>query len=115
MSSTLKDYSERHRNQMNLLVHIAVVPLFVIGLVGGVVMLVIGQVAWFGAGVALVVYSLMMQKWGHAQEAIPPEPFDGPIDFLNRILTEQFVTFPTFVLSGRWRTNLHAGNQNTRS
>jgi uncharacterized membrane protein YGL010W len=111
MSSRLDDYSERHRNQMNLLVHIAVVPLFVIGLVGGVVALAIGQFAFFGAGVALVVYSLLMQKWGHAQEAIPPEPFDGPIDFLGRILTEQFVTFPSFVLSGRWRANFQASNR----
>lgn len=96
---------------MNLLVHVVVVPLFVIGIIGGIVMLVIGQIVWFGAGIALVVYSLAMQKWGHAQESIAPEPFDGPVDFLTRILSEQFVTFPSFVLSGRWRANLQAGNR----
>ena len=111
MNSKLDDYSQRHRNQLNLLVHIAVVPLFVIGLVGGVVALAIGQFAFFGVGVSLVVYSLLMQRWGHAQEVISPEPFQGLIDFLGRILTEQFVTFPRFVLTGRWRANFQASNR----
>ena len=110
MSDTLDGYARKHRNQMNLLVHIAAVPLFVIGLVGGIVMLASGQVVWFGVGVALVVYSLAMQKWGHSQEAVPPEPFNGLTEFLTRILREQFITFPRFVFSGRWRANLQAGS-----
>jgi hypothetical protein len=35
-------------------------------------------------------------------------PFDGAGDVVSRLLVEQWVTFPRFVLSGGWGRNLRA-------
>jgi hypothetical protein len=52
--------------------------------------------------VAMVV-AVGLQGRGHRREQKQPEPFIGPLDFVSRLLVEQLVTFPRFVLSGRWR------------
>jgi hypothetical protein len=109
--SELDDYSSRHRNTMNLLVHIAAVPLFIAGVAALAAAVVFKQIALIAVAVALVVYSLLMQRWGHGQEAVPPEPSAGPSDAIIRLLREQFITFPRFVLSGRWRANLEAAKK----
>jgi hypothetical protein len=38
----------------------------------------------------------------HGQEAVPPEPYTSPLNAVARILLEQWITFPRFVLSGGW-------------
>lgn len=40
------------------------------------------------------------QGRGHAREATRPVPFRGAADVAVRIVVEQWVTFPRFVLSG---------------
>ena len=40
------------------------------------------------------------QGRGHGREAVRPVPFRGAADVAVRIVVEQWVTFPRFVLSG---------------
>jgi hypothetical protein len=96
------DYPRFHKNRTNLLLHIVVVPLFVLGVVYAVVAAFQGR--WFAALLSLLlpVFSLAVQGAGHKKEPNPPLPFDGPGEFLTRIFTEQFYGFPKFVLSGDW-------------
>lgn len=95
-------YPRNHRNRVNLLLHVVAVPVF---LLGNVALLAgLFTVAWpmAGAGALAMVASLGLQGLGHAREAVAPEPFRGPVNAGARILCEQWVTFPRFVLSGGW-------------
>jgi len=100
------DYAAKHRSRANLLIHIVAVPLFQVG----TLLLLYG--AWQRAGgvvgvsVACLVASLVVQGRGHRLEAEPPTPFGGVGDFIRRIVAEQWITFPRFVLSGGWYRNL---------
>ena len=66
------------------------------------------QAQWFGAAVAFVFAAIAfaVQGVGHKRERTAPEPFSGAGDFAARMLAEQFITFPRFVLSGQWARNL---------
>ena len=100
------DYAAKHRSRTNLLIHIVAVPLFQIG----TLLLLYG--AWqraagvAGVSVACLVASLVMQSRGHRLEVEPPTPFGGGGDVIRRIVAEQWITFPRFVLSGGWNHNL---------
>jgi len=98
----MKDYAHFHKNRINLLLHIVVVPLFVVGVLYAVWSAVQGSwiMALLALGVPLV--SIAIQGAGHKKEPNPPLPFDGPSDFVKRIFSEQFYRFPKFVLSGEW-------------
>ena len=95
-------YPRYHRSRANLLLHIVVVPLFIVANAVAIVALVEG--AWLMAviAVAAMAVSVALQGRGHRQEATPPEPFTSPFNAISRILLEQWVTFPRFVLSGGW-------------
>lgn len=95
-------YSQYHQSRTNLLLHIVVVPLFLIGSVGFIVALF--QASWLGTVVALgaVVVSVVAQGRGHAIESVPSVPFTSKFNAVQRVLLEQWVTFPRFVISGRW-------------
>jgi hypothetical protein len=95
-------YPRVHRSRTNLLIHIVVVPLFLLGNVGLVVALL--SLSWPLGAISLVVMviSVALQGRGHKQEQIPPDPLTGPANAISRILLEQWVTFPRFVLSGKW-------------
>lgn len=96
-------YSRYHQSRANLLLHLAVVPLFLAGNVFLLVALALGW--WVGVAISLaaMVLSVALQGRGHGQEAVPPEPFTSPLNAVLRIVLEQWVTFPRFVLSGGWR------------
>ena len=96
------DYPSFHRDPVNLLVHIVMVPVFVAGVVAAVLSAVSGRWAWAAACATVPVVSLAVQGIGHKREGTPPLPFDGPGDFAKRVFTEQFYGFPAFVTSGRW-------------
>lgn len=96
------DYQKFHRNPVNLVIHIIAVPVFVICTISAIWMLVAGDIL-----VALLlllgpVLSLAAQARGHKLEAVPPEPFNGPLDFIRRIFMEQFYRFWVFVFTGAW-------------
>lgn len=101
-------YPRYHQSRANLLLHIVVVPLFLLGniaLVTGLIML-----SWPVAlgGLAAMAVSVVLQGRGHSVETNPPEPFTSPANAVSRIFMEQWVTFPRFVLSGAWRRALQA-------
>jgi len=95
-------YATFHRSRANLLLHIVAVPAFLLGNVGVVIGLLEG--AWVAVLVlaAITALSLLVQRRGHRLEPTPPEPFTGPGNAIVRIVLEQWVTFPRFVLSGGW-------------
>ena len=100
------DYSDKHRSRANLLIHLAAVPAFQLGS-----MLIVWGVLGFALAVAavgavFVVVSVALQGRGHRLEAETPVPFRGPGDFISRLIAEQWITFPRFVISGGWYRNL---------
>ena len=101
-----RNYSRNHRDRLDLLLHMVTVPAFIAGTLAAIVQLL--QAQWFGAAVAIavVVIAFAAQGAGHRREPAPPEPFAGPGDFVARVLAEQFITFPRFVLMGHWARNL---------
>ncbi|MEQ1438143.1 terminase [Fontimonas sp. SYSU GA230001] len=105
------EYAERHRDRVNLLIHIVAVPLFWIGSINALgALLFSGLFAALG-GLLLMALSLFAQGIGHDREALQPQAFAGAWDFVRRIVAEQFITFPRFVLSGGWLRNLEAGSR----
>ncbi|MBL6751151.1 MAG: terminase [Nevskia sp.] len=100
-----RNYAAGHRNRRNLLIHILAVPLFWVGAVNFVVPLVFAGLVHALGGALAMGLSLFLQGRGHALEEQAPEPFQDLRDLLRRILAEQFVTFPRFVLSGGWYRN----------
>lgn len=99
-------YPRYHCSRANLLLHIVVVPLFLLGNIGLLVSLF--QRSWFLAALmaAAMGVSLALQGTGHKKEPVPPVPFTGPANAVARIFCEQWITFPRFVLSGSWLTAL---------
>jgi hypothetical protein len=95
-------YPRFHRSRANLLLHIIVIPMFMLGNITLVVAL--AQGSWLVASLAVftMLASIALQGRGHRQEPVPPEPFSSPINAVSRIFCEQWVTFPRFVLSGGW-------------
>ena len=98
----MQDYPRFHKNKMNLLLHIVMVPVFVVGVVYALWAALQGR--WLAAVLALLLplVSIAIQGAGHKKEPNPPLPFEGPGDFVKRIFSEQFYRFPKFVLSGEW-------------
>jgi uncharacterized membrane protein YGL010W len=97
-----KVYGNAHQDRRNLLIHIVAVPLFGAGAVG--LVLGLSQFEWLlaGAGLVAMLLGFGLQGFGHRFERTAPPPFASRAEFVTRILTEQFVVFPRFVLSGAW-------------
>ena len=98
----MQDYPRFHKNKINLLLHIVMVPVFVVGVVYALWAALQGR--WLVAVLALLLplVSIAIQGAGHKKEPNPPLPFEGPGDFVKRIFSEQFYRFPKFVFSGEW-------------
>ena len=103
-----RDYAPRHRDRVNLLIHMIAVPAFIAGVLACLTQLAHAQ--WFGAAIAalVAVAAFGVQGMGHKRERVAPEPFADAGDFAARVLAEQFITFPRFVLAGQWARNLAA-------
>jgi hypothetical protein len=101
-------YTRYHQSRANLVLHIFVVPLFLVGNIGLIVGLARGS--WITALLAVVamVVSVVLQGRGHGKEDVPSVPFTGPANAVLRIFLEQWITFPRFVLSGSWLAALRA-------
>lgn len=93
-------YPLNHADRANLALHAATVPLFVLGLPLFVLALAGGRLALAGVGLALTLLALAAQGRGHRREPHAPAPFRSRGDMIARLVAEQFVTFPRFVLSG---------------
>ena len=101
-----RDYAERHEDKLNLWLHLYAVPAFIAGSLAAMVNLLALSLVGVLASLAFVVLAFLVQGLGHRRETMPPVPFDGPADFAQRVLAEQFITFPRFVLSGGWMRNV---------
>jgi len=109
-------YPTFHADRTNLVIHVLTQPLFVMGLVSLVTSPIAGSLVGVGiragGGAASMAVAMIAQGRGHAREGTPPIPFAGPGDALKRIVGEQLVNFPRFVLSGgfarAWRASADA-------
>lgn len=107
----MSDYAAFHRNRVNLVVHLVAVPGFVLGVLLAAWWLLSGSWTLAAGALALAGLSMAAQGWGHSLEADQPQSFASAGDGLRRIFTEQFVTFPVFLLSGGWlRAWHHSGS-----
>ncbi len=97
-----RDYGQYHQSRRNLLVHIVAVPLFLVGNALALGALLVQAWGLALGALALSLAAFAAQGVGHKGEAIPPVPFHGVGNAVARILVEQWVTFPRFVLSGEW-------------
>lgn len=95
-------YPDFHRSRTNLLIHIVAVPFFLVcNLVLIRALLGLSFRAAIVASMGMAV-SMAIQGRAHRVESRPTEPFAGPWDAILRILLEQWITFPGFVLTGGW-------------
>lgn len=108
------DYGRYHQSRANLLVHIVAVPLFLLGNVTVLAGLVVLSGWVMLSGLALSALAFAVQGAGHKGEPVPSVPFTGPANVAGRILVEQWVTFPRFVLSGQWKENLDRASRTAR-
>jgi uncharacterized membrane protein YGL010W len=94
-------YPEGHRDRVNLILHLVTVPVFMAGTLAAISA---AFTIWWRApaGLGAIVIAFALQGVGHGREAARPVPFRGPLDVLARIFVEQWVTFPRYVVSGRW-------------
>lgn len=95
-------YPRYHRSRANLVLHIFVVPMFLAGNLALVTALLQGSWVLALLSIGLSGVSIVLQGLGHRREPVPPEPFTSPVNPALRILCEQWITFPRFVLSGGW-------------
>lgn len=102
-----KHYCTTHASRANLLVHLLTVPVFMTGTAAAAAVLLGAPATWAVAGIAAMGGAIALQGRGHARELARPEPFRGPLDVLARLLVEQWITFPRYVLTGElaraWR------------
>lgn len=95
-------YKQFHQSRVNLFIHIVAVPLFILCTLAFLIFLL--QLNWPAAITNMVVAMIAMaaQGFGHSKELNPAIAFSSPGQALARILAEQFITFPKFVLTGAW-------------
>ena len=102
----MQEYERLHMHPINLAIHMATVPLFAIGLLGVVLCPFLPRLEiWLGVGVCLIVYSVLLQRFGHRLEAGRP-PSVRKARAVEDFLREQFVIFPCFVVQGGWARNV---------
>ena len=94
-----RHYAENHRDRLNLWIHFVAVPMFVGAALAATQLVLTAHFAVAALALAVMVLAFALQALGHRREKVAPIPFDGAGDFLARVLAEQFITFPRFVLS----------------
>jgi len=92
-------YEAGHRSRANLAVHALTVPLFWLGTLVTFGAPFVAPI-WTPLGLVAMVGAIAAQGRTHAGEAVAPVPFAGPRDVVARIVCEQWVTFPRYVVSG---------------
>jgi len=92
-------YPEFHGSKANLALHVLTVPLFQ----AGSIFLVLGwlSVSWLPVvGLLMMALAVVAQGRGHALEHNPPVPFASRGEAVRRIVLEQWVNFPRYVVTG---------------
>lgn len=93
-------YRDNHVDRGNLAIHAVAVPLFLAGNVVAIAGPLLGPGWLVAVGLLGMVVSLVAQGRAHRREVAAPVAFRGPRDVLFRILAEQWITFPRYVLTG---------------
>jgi phage terminase small subunit len=97
-----RTYADNHRHPANLVLHLIAVPMFILAallILDGLCSLSFSSIA---IGVIGLIAALGFQRHGHTLEQQSAESSSDRGDAVKRLLVEQFVTFPRFVLSGAW-------------
>ncbi len=95
-------YANYHRSRVNLIIHIIAVPVFILASLNFIGAFFSG-LWWVCLGEAFcMALAFGAQGYGHGQETEPSIPFSGVGNALMRILVEQWITFPRFVITGGW-------------
>lgn len=92
-------YSPGHTTRANLLIHAFTVPIFEAGTLTLLSSPLLGPV-FVPVGIAMMVGAMAAQGQGHAREPQRAVPFRGPFNVLARIMAEQWIAFPRFVVTG---------------
>lgn len=102
MSIHWSDYERVHADRRNLIIHLFAVPLFDVASL--IALIAIAQGAWILAALTVLaaIAAMILQGFGHSNERFDARPFSGPVNFLQRWFSEQFIKFPVFVITGRW-------------
>ncbi len=95
------NYTNNHRDRQNLLIHAATVPVFHAGTLAVLTAPLTGATSAL-VGLVMCAFAMHAQSRGHGREGEKPIPFEGPVDVLTRIVAEQWVTFPRYLLSGEF-------------
>ncbi len=104
LATQWRQYSTAHRDRTNLAVHAVTQPVFLVGTCALLASPWAAPGAWklavAGAGLLAMLTAMAAQGRTHQREVGAPAPFRGPLDVAARILAEQWITFPRYVLSG---------------
>ena len=97
-----ESYTDFHHSRLNLLMHIVLVPGFIFANLYLIYSLINGHYLFALLSLAGMGLSIALQGVGHKQEAQPSIPFTSPFNAVSRMLVEQWINFPRFVLTGGW-------------
>jgi uncharacterized membrane protein YGL010W len=109
-----REYPKGHRDRRNLLVHAFTVPLFQLGVLALLLAPSRGALLLAFALPALLV-PIALQGRTHRLEENAPIPFRGPLDFVARIVAEQLITYPRFVIGGGFTSAWRASTERRSS
>lgn len=95
------DYARFHQDPTSLRLHILSVPVFWLS--------VLSLISWpwhhsvlaTVLGLLALPVVLALQGLGHRRERHAPTPFTSPANAVARLMLEQLVTLPRFILSGQ--------------
>ena len=106
-----KDYHQFHQSKVNLIIHIITMPIFALATLATVFFAI--QLNWLAAlgSIFAVIVAFGLQGIGHAQEKNPSIPFASPAQAIKRILLEQFVSFPKYLLTGGFSKAMLKGKE----
>lgn len=104
-------YGKYHRSRTNLIIHIIAIPIFVFSVLSAIYSLLTLSLLGFIYSMTSALIAFGAQGFGHSKEELPAEPFTGPKQAVMRILLEQFITFPKFVLTGGWYAAFTSNNR----
>lgn len=92
-------YRHTHQSRTNFVIHLLTVPVFIMGTCAIVAAVVTLSSLWGAAGMSAMGLAMALQGVGHRLEPYSPAPFTGPGNAALRIMLEQWVTFPRYVVS----------------
>ena len=97
-----ESYQNYHQSKTNLLIHIVAVPAFLLANLHFVFRLIDGSYLMAILSLIGMIASIAIQGIGHKKESTPSIPFNSAANAIARLLLEQWINFPRFVLTGGW-------------